>query len=92
MGKDSLPSRQRAQIEAVKQFKVFHEFHFADRLNESGITFSHHAVDDVTKHMRMGHYDHGSAVAVADDWPSGRKPVLTTGIEENQTLRITESK
>jgi hypothetical protein len=24
------------------------------------------------------------------DWPSGRKQVLTTGLEENQTLRITE--
>ena len=26
------------------------------------------------------------------DWPSRRKQVLTTGIEENQTLRITEPK
>lgn len=26
------------------------------------------------------------------DWPSGRKQVLTTGIEENQTLRIAEPK
>jgi enediyne biosynthesis protein E4 len=26
------------------------------------------------------------------DWPSGRKQVLTTGIEENQTLRVTEPK
>src|SRR5579863_2009337 len=66
MGKDSLPSRQKAQMEAAKQFKAFYQFQFADRLKESGITFSHHAVDDVTKHMRMGHYDHGSAVAVAD--------------------------
>ena len=66
IGKDSLPSRQKAQMEAAKQFKVFYQFQFADRLKESGITFSHHAVDDVTKHMRMGHYDHGSAVAVAD--------------------------
>jgi len=66
MGKDSLPSRQKAQIEAAKQFKVFYQFQFADKLKESGITFKYHAVDDVTKHMRMGHYDHGSAVAVAD--------------------------
>ena len=66
MGKDSLPSRQKAQVEAAKQFKVFHDFKFTDKLKESGITFVHHAVDDVTKHMRMGHYDHGSAVAVAD--------------------------
>src|SRR5579871_1481869 len=52
MGKDSLPSRKKAQLE--------------DRVKESGITFKYRAVDDVTKHMRMGHYDHGSGVAVAD--------------------------
>ena len=26
------------------------------------------------------------------DWPSGRKQVLTTGLEENKTLQITEPK
>jgi enediyne biosynthesis protein E4 len=66
MGADSLSARKKAQLEAAKQFKVFHNFQFTDQLKESGITFVHHAVDDVTKHMRMGHYDHGSAVAVAD--------------------------
>jgi enediyne biosynthesis protein E4 len=66
MGKDSLPARRKAQLEAARQFKVFYRFQFADRLKESGITFRYRAVDDVTKHMRMGHYDHGSAVAVAD--------------------------
>jgi hypothetical protein len=66
MGADSLPARKKAQLVAAKQFKVFHDFQFVDRLQESGITFRHHAVDDVTKHMRMGHYDHGSGVAVAD--------------------------
>jgi enediyne biosynthesis protein E4 len=66
MGADSLPARKKAQLEAAKQFRVFHDFQFSDRLNESGISFVHHAVDDATKHMRMGHYDHGSAVAIAD--------------------------
>jgi enediyne biosynthesis protein E4 len=66
MGKDSLPSRQKAQLEAAKQFKVFYQFQFSDQLQQSGITFKYHAVDGITKHMRMGHYDHGSAVAVAD--------------------------
>jgi hypothetical protein len=66
MGADALPARRKAQLQAAKQFKVFHDFQFTDRLKESGITFVHHAVDDATKHMRMGHYDHGSAVAVAD--------------------------
>ncbi len=67
MGKDSLPARKQAQFEAAKHsYHVFYGFQFSDRLKESGITFKHRAVDDVTKHMRMGHYDHGSAVAVAD--------------------------
>jgi enediyne biosynthesis protein E4 len=65
-GADSLPARKRAQLATVEQFQVFYQFQFADRRKESGITFVHHAVDDVTKHMRMGHYDHGSGVAVAD--------------------------
>ena len=50
-------------METIKQFKVFYQFHFTDKLKESGITFVYHAVDDITKHMKMGHYDHGSAVA-----------------------------
>jgi len=66
IGAESLPARKSAQIAAARQFGVFHDFQFADRLKESGITFVHHAVDDATKHMRMGHYDHGSGVAVAD--------------------------
>jgi enediyne biosynthesis protein E4 len=67
MGKDSLPGRKQAQFEAAKRsYHVFYGFQFTDKLKESGITFKYHAVDDITKHMRMGHYDHGSAVAVAD--------------------------
>jgi enediyne biosynthesis protein E4 len=66
MGADSLPGRKKAQLEAAKHFEVVHDFQFTDRLKESGITFVYHAVDDITKHFRMGHYDHGSGVAVAD--------------------------
>lgn len=66
MGRDSLPARKKAQLEAARQFKVFYQFQFVDKLKESGITFKYHAVDDITKHLRMGHYDHGSGVAVAD--------------------------
>jgi enediyne biosynthesis protein E4 len=65
-GADSLAARKKAQLETVKQFKVFYQFHFTDKLKESRITFVYHAVDDITKHMKMGHYDHGSAIAVAD--------------------------
>jgi enediyne biosynthesis protein E4 len=66
IGAESLAGRKKAQIEAAKQFKVFHDFQFTDNVKQSGITFVHHAVDDATKHMRMGHYDHGTAVAIAD--------------------------
>ncbi|HEV7217942.1 MAG TPA: VCBS repeat-containing protein [Terriglobales bacterium] len=65
-GADSLAARKKAQLETVNRFKVFYQFHFTDKLKESGITFVYHAVDDITKHMKMGHYDHGSAIAVAD--------------------------
>ena len=66
IGADSLAVRKQAQIETEKQFKVFYQFHFTDRLKESGITFVNHAVDDVTLHMKAAHYDHGTGIAVAD--------------------------
>ncbi|MFZ0279971.1 MAG: hypothetical protein WA254_09780 [Candidatus Sulfotelmatobacter sp.] len=66
MGRDSLVARKKAQLEAAKQFKVFHQFQFTDNALK---------IDQVEV-----------------DWPSRRKQVLTTGIEENQTLRITEPK
>lgn len=66
MGADSLPARLKAQLAAAKHYEVFHDFQFSDRLAESGITFRHHSVEETGKHLRMGHYDHGSAVAAAD--------------------------
>ncbi|HKS80881.1 MAG TPA: CRTAC1 family protein [Candidatus Acidoferrales bacterium] len=66
IGVDSLPARKAAQIATENQLKVFYRFHFTDRLKESGITFKYHAVDDVTRHFRADHYDHGSGIAVAD--------------------------
>jgi len=65
-GVAAMPARQQAQLESVGQFKVFREFQFADRLKESGITFVQHAVDDVTKHYRPVHYDHGNGLPAAD--------------------------
>jgi enediyne biosynthesis protein E4 len=66
IGVDSLAARKKAQMETVNQFKVFYQFQFTDKVQESGITFVQHAVDDVTRHYRAVHYDHGNGIAVAD--------------------------
>jgi hypothetical protein len=66
VGADTLAARKKAQLASVNQFKVFHQFQLTDRVKESGITFVHHAVDDVTKHYRPVHYDHGTGLAAAD--------------------------
>lgn len=66
VGLESLAARKKAQLETAARFHVFHDFHFVDRLRESGITFRNRAVDDVTKHYRPVHYDHGTGLAVAD--------------------------
>src|SRR5581483_2476567 len=66
VGVDTLAQRKQAQIATGSQFRVFHDFHFTDRIAESGITFVNHAVDDEVSHYRMSHYDHGTGVAVAD--------------------------
>jgi hypothetical protein len=65
-GVDSLPSRKQAQLATLNQFKVFHDFHFTDKLKESGITFVHHIVADAGRHYKPVHYDHGTGIAVAD--------------------------
>jgi enediyne biosynthesis protein E4 len=66
VGVDAFAARKQTQIEAVGQFRVFHQFQFADQLQASGITFVHHIVDDAGKHYKAVHYDHGNGIAVAD--------------------------
>src|SRR5579863_7082012 len=61
-----LAYRQRSQMKAAAAQKAFHDFRFADRTAESGITFHSHCVDDVGKHNKPIHYDHGCGIAVAD--------------------------
>ena len=72
IGVDSLPARARAQQEAARDLAVFHGFRFEDRVGASGITFVHRAVDDVKKHYRPVHYDHGNGLAAADVNGDGR--------------------
>jgi len=61
-----LDARKKAQIETEKQFKVFYNFHFSDKLKESGITFRNYAVPYATSQYMPVHYDHGTGIAVAD--------------------------
>ncbi len=65
-GVDSLAARAKAQEGTVDQFKVFYQFHFTDKVKESGITFVNRVVDDATSDYKAAHYDHGAAIAVAD--------------------------
>jgi hypothetical protein len=62
----ALPSRKAAQLATAKQFTVFHDFQFTDRLPESGITFRNQGTDDSGIHYKAVHYDHGTGIAVAD--------------------------
>jgi hypothetical protein len=71
-GVESLAARAQAQAEAARRLEVFHGFRFSDRAPESGITFVHRAVDDVRKHYRPVHYDHGNGLAAADVDGDGR--------------------
>ncbi|MFO1500127.1 MAG: VCBS repeat-containing protein [Verrucomicrobiota bacterium] len=61
-----LSENQAKQNAAARTWPVFHQFKFSDALPQSGINFEHHIVDDAGKTWKPAHYDHGSAVAVAD--------------------------
>jgi len=66
IGVDSLAARRKAQRETAGQFKVFYQFHLADKVKESGITFVQHIEEDAGYHYKPVHYDHGNGIAVAD--------------------------
>jgi len=65
-GLAALAARKKAQLDSVNQFKVFYQFHFTDKLKESGITFREHATLYSTSDYMAVHYDHGTGIAVAD--------------------------
>jgi hypothetical protein len=67
-----LAERQRQQNEAAKALRAFHSFQFSNRVNESGITFEQHSVDDALKWWKAAHYDHGTGLAAADVDGDGR--------------------
>ena len=63
---DWLLKRKKEQEERARDYKVFHDFKFSDRLAESGITFKSSMVDDAKKYYKATHYDHGNGITVAD--------------------------
>ena len=78
------------QIQAAKTWKVFHNFQFTDRYEESGIRFEHHSVDDAAKNYKAVHYDHGTGLAVADVDGDGRLDIyFVNQIGGNQLWRAT---
>src|SRR5258706_3889933 len=58
--------RRATQAAADKSIAAPHNFRFTDRVGSTGITFQHGASPDLGKYYRATHYDHGTAVAVAD--------------------------
>jgi hypothetical protein len=62
----ALAARKQLQLKTVGQFKVFYQFQFEDKVDQSGITFVNHAVDDAKRNYEPAHYDHGTGIAVAD--------------------------
>ena len=65
-GTDTLPARAAAQQKDAASIRVVHDFHFQDRVAESGITFVQHPTDDSGKYYKAVHYDHGNGVIAGD--------------------------
>ena len=70
-----LEKRRQAQLATTAQFAVFHEFSFADQLEQSGITFRNRVVANSGKYHIPVHYDHGNAVCIADVDNDGRHDI-----------------
>ena len=70
-----LERRRDAQVKAAAGVSVFHDFRFADRVRESGISFRHRIVDDAGRTYKPAHYDHGNGLAMADVDGDGRLDV-----------------
>ena len=83
-----LAERAEAQIAAAKDYAVFHDFGFEDRIEASGITFRHRIVDDAGLNYKAVHYDHGNGIAIADIDGDGLYDIyFTTQVGANEMWR-----
>ncbi|TDI94077.1 MAG: hypothetical protein E2O75_00730 [Chloroflexi bacterium] len=83
-----LESRRAAQWASVDAFKVFYDFRFDDRREESGIRFRHKIVNNAGKDWMPNHYDHGNGLAIADVDGDGLHDIyFTTQVGGNELWR-----
>ena len=59
-------TRRARQLENRDLFETFIDFSFADRREETGITFANVSTSATGKRYKASHYDHGNGIAVAD--------------------------
>jgi hypothetical protein len=84
----ALEDEKRRQLQAAQSWKIFHDFQFDDRFDQSGIKFEHHPVEDACKNYMAVHYDHGNGIAVADVDGDGKLDVyLVNQLGGNQLYR-----
>jgi cytochrome oxidase Cu insertion factor (SCO1/SenC/PrrC family) len=61
-----LDSRRAAQLAQAESIEAFHDFHFENKIEQSGITFVDRPVADVAKEFKQNHYDHANGIAAGD--------------------------
>lgn len=83
-----LERRRQEQFAAAAQRQAFHDFHFTNRIVQSGIRFENRVVDDVARDYKAAHYDHGNGLAAADVDGDGRLDLyFTTQLGRNELWR-----
>ena len=63
---DWFQQRAISQVNALATTKLYFQFTFSDRIEESGITFRNWVTPDGGKELKPSHYDHGNGITIAD--------------------------